>query len=304
MIRPRSILVSVSFLLILVTSVFGADKPDKPKEMAVSKEAATTYADVEQTLGFVPSFVKLFPQEGIAGAWEEMKAVEFGETAIPGKYKSLIAVAVAAQIPCQYCLYIDTKGARLEGATDREIQEAIAMAAITRHWSTILNGGLIDQATFEKEASQIFAYVQKPTKGAMAPAAVTDADSAYKDIEATFGIVPGFMKVVPKQGIAGAWKEMKSVQLNPNTAIPGKYKEAIGLAVAAQIPCHYCAYFHTEAMKLNGATEDDVKDAIAMSALTRHWSTVLNGNQIDFTEFKKEADRMIDLMQKQMSSGK
>ena len=44
---------------------------------------------------------------------------------------------------------------------------------------------------------------------------------------------------------------------------------------------------------MNGASDAEVKDAIAMAALTRHWSTVLNGLQIDEKKFKSEADRIL-----------
>jgi alkylhydroperoxidase/carboxymuconolactone decarboxylase family protein YurZ len=68
----------------------------------------------------------------------------------------------------------------------------------------------------------------------------SSAQSTYRDIERTLGSVPGFFKQFPESGIAGAWAEFKSVQLNPKTKLDGKTKELIGLAVAAQIPCHYC----------------------------------------------------------------
>ena len=126
-----------------------------------------------------------------------------------------------------------------------------------------------------------------------ADAVSADAKAAYADIEATFGSVPTFLKVFPPEGIAGAWAEMKNFQLNPHTALSNKEKELIGLAVAAQIPCHYCIYFHTEAAKANGATEAEVREAIAMSAATRHWSTVLNGSQIDMEQFKTEFAAMM-----------
>ena len=45
--------------------------------------------------------------------------------------------------------------------------------------------------------------------------------------------------------------------------------------------------------KANGATEAEVREAIAMSAQTRHWSTVLNGSQIDMEQFKKEFAAMM-----------
>jgi AhpD family alkylhydroperoxidase len=78
------------------------------------------------------------------------------------------------------------------------------------------------------------------------------AEEAYADIERTLGTVPSFFRAVPESGIAGAWAEMKGVQMNPDTALDGKTKELLGLAVASQIPCHYCIYFHTLAAKANG----------------------------------------------------
>lgn len=121
------------------------------------------------------------------------------------------------------------------------------------------------------------------------------AQATYKDIEATLGMVPSFFKLFPEAGIAGAWAEFKAVQLNPNTKLDGKTKELMGLAVAAQIPCTYCIYFHTAAAKANGATDQEVKEAVAMAAIVRHWSTVLNGMQVDPAAFKQEADTVLRL---------
>ena len=105
--------------------------------------------------------------------------------------------------------------------------------------------------------------------------------------------MPSFFKAFPEAGIAGAWGEFKSVQLNPDTALSSKTKELIGLAVAAQIPCAYCVYFHTAAAKANGASDDEVREAVAMAAISRHWSTVLNGMQIDLASFKAETDAVL-----------
>ena len=131
--------------------------------------------------------------------------------------------------------------------------------------------------------------------GFAAPASAEDvsAQATYTDIEKTLGSVPGFFKLFPEVGIAGAWAEFKSVQLNPNTKLNGKTKELIGLAVAAQIPCHYCVYFHTAAAKLNGATDEEIREAVGMAAITRHWSTVLNGMAVDFDSFKRETDTVV-----------
>lgn len=131
--------------------------------------------------------------------------------------------------------------------------------------------------------------------GAVAAPALAgdDAAAAYKDIEETLGSVPSLFGVFPKTGIAGAWAEFKSLQLNPDTALDGKTKELLGLAVSAQIPCQYCIYFHTAAAKANGATDEEIGEAVAMAAIVRHWSTVLNGMQVDEAKFKAETDELM-----------
>jgi len=127
------------------------------------------------------------------------------------------------------------------------------------------------------------------------PAAAQERQSqaTYRDIQQTLGSVPGFFKQLPESAIAGAWGEMKTLQLNPKTQLSGKTKELIGLAVAAQIPCQYCIYFHTAAAKANGASDEEIKETVAMAAVTRHWSTVLNGMQIDLATFKHETDTVL-----------
>ncbi|RWI72225.1 carboxymuconolactone decarboxylase family protein [Mesorhizobium sp.] len=122
------------------------------------------------------------------------------------------------------------------------------------------------------------------------PAAAQDAAATYREIEQTLGSVPAMFKVLPEAGVAGAWAEFKNIELNPDTKLDGKTKELIGLAVASQIPCHYCVYGHTVFAKLNGATDEEVREAVAMAAITRHWSTLLNGTQVSLEEHKADID--------------
>jgi AhpD family alkylhydroperoxidase len=101
---------------------------------------------------------------------------------------------------------------------------------------------------------------------------------------------PPFVKAIaPQASVSPAWQEWMAV-FNPKGALDGKTKELIGLAVAAQIPCQYCIYAHTLGAKHAGATDDQIKEAIAASGLVRKMSTELNGNQYDMTEFKKQID--------------
>ena len=101
---------------------------------------------------------------------------------------------------------------------------------------------------------------------------------------------PEFMKQkFPEQGLKAAWEEFQAV-MNPKGALDGKTKELIGLAVAAQIPCEYCIYYHTKAAKADGATDAQIKEALASAALVRKWSTMLNGSSYDRQKFRQQVD--------------
>lgn len=111
-----------------------------------------TYADIQATLGVVPSHIKGYPPQAVAGAWEMTKGLLFDPSnTLEPKVKSLINLAVAAQIPCQYCIWLETKFAKAQGATDAEVAEAVAQAGYVRMWSTVINGLQIDFDTFKAE---------------------------------------------------------------------------------------------------------------------------------------------------------
>jgi AhpD family alkylhydroperoxidase len=73
---------------------------------------------------------------------------------------------VSSQVPCRYCVVADTEFARLDGATDQEIAEAVAMASLVRNWATVIDGMQVDEATlkrdFDKIAKALAAKGSKP----------------------------------------------------------------------------------------------------------------------------------------------
>ena len=113
-------------------------------------------------------------------------------------------------------------------------------------------------------------------------------EAVYKDVEKTFGSVPTFLKQLPTAALAGAWQEEKDLELSDKTALPPKIKALISLAVAAQIPCQYCIWADTNTARQLGANDEEIGEAVAMAALTRHWSTLFNGLQVDFDQYKKD----------------
>jgi AhpD family alkylhydroperoxidase len=266
-------------------------------QAAEPRPAEAARADIQKTLGFAPQFLLQVPELALPGAWSEMKTLQLNpNTALPGKVKELIGLAVAAQVPCRYCTYAHTEFAKLNGASEAEIGEAVAMAAITRHWSTFLNGIQTDEGKFKAEITRLTDGARKAAASkapAPTPMAVTDGASALADITRTLGFAPEFLKRFPDGARAGAWLQMRDVQMNPNSALPAKYKELIGLAVASQVPCRFCIVAHTEFAKLGGATDAEIAEAIAMASLTRDLSTVLNGMMVDEPQFRKDVDRLV-----------
>jgi AhpD family alkylhydroperoxidase len=258
---------------------------------------ATTKADIQKTLGFVPQFFQRLPEGMLPGAWEEMKGLQLNShTALDGRSKELIGLGVAAQIPCRYCIVAHTEFAKLNGAGEAELGEAVAMAAITRHWSTFLNGIQTDEPRFRAEIAKLIANVKQAATSKRAPGApvnVIDGASALQEISGLFGFAPEFLATFPEAGRAGAWKQMRDVQMNPNTVLRGKTKELIGLAVASQVPCRFCIIAHTEFAKLNGATDAEIHEAIALASFTRDMSTMLNGMQVDEPQFRRDVDHLV-----------
>ncbi len=123
-------------------------------------------------------------------------------------------------------------------------------------------------------------------------------EEAKKEITETFGTFPSFFNAFPKYALPGAWQAFKELT-GPHASIDPKNRELIQLAVAAQIPCDYCIYFHTVSAKAFGATDEEIKEAVAYGAQTRHWSMIIQGAQIDLEEFKIEFQEMMKYMGEQ-----
>lgn len=127
--------------------------------MAKSRSRAEVEAEVKEMFGLVPSFFSRIPDEFLDLEWEMMKSLEFGETKIPNKYKELIGVAVHSETKCRYCTLFHTEAAKLFGATDEEIQEAVHFAKYTVGWSVYVNGMREDYDQFAEEVKEIANYV-------------------------------------------------------------------------------------------------------------------------------------------------
>ena len=129
-------------------------------------------------------------------------------------------------------------------------------------------------------------------------------EAVYAEIEETLGLVPSFLAAVPDYLIQSEWESFKTLQLSDQTAIPNKYKELIGLAVSGATRCRYCTYFHTEAAKLFGATQEEINEAALVAKNTMGWSTYLNALQLDYDAFVEEFDKITAYISSQQVGSK
>jgi AhpD family alkylhydroperoxidase len=127
--------------------------------MSVARPRAEVEAEIKEMLGLVPSFFSRIPEEVLDHEWTLFKHWELEETRIPNKYKELLMLAVHSETRCRYCTLFHTEVAKLFGATDEEIQEAVHLAKHTVAWSAYLNGIREDEARFAEELGQIGAYL-------------------------------------------------------------------------------------------------------------------------------------------------
>ena len=100
-------------------------------------------------------YKQTYPGYALGPAMDLLGALEGDQSAIDFKTMQLIQLGVSAQIPCTYCVYYHTRAAKAAGATPDEIKAAVAAAADTRMWSTVLNGNAYDMEAFKAEVDSL-----------------------------------------------------------------------------------------------------------------------------------------------------
>ncbi|HWG91701.1 MAG TPA: carboxymuconolactone decarboxylase family protein [Candidatus Thermoplasmatota archaeon] len=116
--------------------------------------------DIEAAFGTVPSFLERVPAPLIESEWETFKRFQLQDTALPMRTKELLGLAVASALQCPYCTYFHEAAARLHGASDEEITEAVFMAKHTAGWSTFLRGSNQPFEEFRSEVDGMVEYLR------------------------------------------------------------------------------------------------------------------------------------------------
>ncbi|MFD3483348.1 carboxymuconolactone decarboxylase family protein [Streptomyces sp. NPDC058665] len=124
-----------------------------------SRSRSEVESEIKETLGLVPHFLAQIPEDLLDAEWEIFKKIELGETLIPNKYKELMGIALHSETKCRYCTLFHTEAAKMFGATDEEIQEAVHYAKNSVGWSVYLNGTRQDYDAFAEELGQMKDYM-------------------------------------------------------------------------------------------------------------------------------------------------
>lgn len=128
--------------------------------MEQGKTRKTIFGEIEQMFGVVPAFWKTIPDASLELEWDLFKRVQFEEGPIPNKYRELIGVGISAVTKCRYCSLFHTEVARLNGATDAEIEDAVHYAKSTAGWSAYLNGMQADYDQFRDDVMTACKHVR------------------------------------------------------------------------------------------------------------------------------------------------
>lgn len=131
--------------------------------MATSRPRHVVEKEIQETLGVVPSFFDRMPDETLDLEWTLFRRFEMEEEGmfIPAKYRQLMGVAVHSETKCEYCTLFHTELAKLLGATDDEVQEAVHYAKHTLGLSAYLNGIREPRDRFEEELDEILDHLRR-----------------------------------------------------------------------------------------------------------------------------------------------
>lgn len=122
------------------------------------------YKEIKEMFGLVPSMFEMVPSGTLEQEWQLFKKVQFEKGAIPNKYRELIGLAISSVTKCKYCIFFHTEIAKLNGASEAEIEDALHYAKSSVGWSTYISGHQLDFDKFKKEIKSACNHVKKTMK--------------------------------------------------------------------------------------------------------------------------------------------
>ena len=126
-------------------------------------------------------------------------------------------------------------------------------------------------------------------------------EETLKDIENTLGVIPAFMKTLPRDFLIREWPLFKIYNFEKKKIL-SKYKERISLATSASIRCPYCILFNVGLNHVNDATDDGFEEVKFLANYVDRGSAIFSIQHNGHNEFKKKPDKTREYLQKMMQN--
>lgn len=133
---------------------------NQPMHTAGRQDTATrqdTDREIHNMFGFVPAYYRAMPAAGARATWALHRDLELAHTSLDNKTKELIGLTMAAHLKCAHSIYFHTQTARMFGATDEEMREAILMGGATVAFSNSVAGAQMDLDGFKRDVDRCLA---------------------------------------------------------------------------------------------------------------------------------------------------
>jgi AhpD family alkylhydroperoxidase len=126
-------------------------------------------------------------------------------------------------------------------------------------------------------------------------------EETVTDVEEHLGLLPGYLKALPKQALVNEWPNLKRFVFGESAIDPGT-RELVGLAVAGAIGCEYCRHFHKGAARLHGVSEEELAELSFLASYTPRYSALIQAQDYDVDVFKEETAEIAAYIQGQAAA--
>lgn len=121
-----------------------------------------------------------------------------------------------------------------------------------------------------------------------------------KQIEESCGRVPSWIENLAEPAADHSWALVRDLEFGETDLSP-REKALIGVGVAAAIGCQYCVHFHTADARMQDATEAEIAEAANLAGVTKYFSTILHGAEVDMDDFVAETSAMVEHIEAQQA---
>jgi AhpD family alkylhydroperoxidase len=175
---------------------------------------------------------------GLLHAYSEYSSTVLSEGTLSRKEKVIIAVAIAHVMRCPYSIDIHTRSAKAEGVSLEELVEGVFVGAGVEAGGAITHSTHFQHAIDEESGDELYRRSN-----------LKEITNLKKWAQPSFKAYSDFSETVMKKG-----------------QLTSKFKEIIAVATAHATQCPYCIDVHSKKAVKNGATKEELSEAILLTS--------------------------------------